>query len=150
MNDPTFGEMEFDVFWNGHASLDHFGGDLAIEIEAGNQGPTDKHRGVFTALVEIQVNLKSQIEEKVFEYYNSIRESYREAYDPDYVDQDVPIIEDSNKVWSLLNSFYIHIPEQEGNSWVVLLLWECSWDIEHGLGVKVIDGEVVDVGDHSI
>ncbi len=148
ITDPVFGPLQYEDFWSGHVSLKHLGDEIPIEIEADESGPTDSQRVALSDLSKNQETLKAKLEKAIFEFYSSMHSVFRKGYDPDYVDVDVPFLKESNQIWSLMSDLQVFIPEEDEGG--ILLLWECTWEMEHGLGVRILNGEVDEIGDQSI
>ena len=44
----------------------------------------------------------------------------------------------------------ITIPNQQRFIKGVFLVYDCSWDIEEGLGIRIVDGQIIRVGNQGI
>ncbi len=127
--------------------------ESSAELHAfAEQFNTDRQRSAFSRFYENQEALKPRLEDAIFTYYNTMQDVFREGYDPDFVDEDIPRLEESGEIWGLMSDLQVFIPKQaEGAApWCIVLLWECTWEMEHGLGVRLLNGEVDEVGEQSI
>lgn len=77
-------------------------------------------------------------------------EEYREDFGPGTEVELAPIITEKRQLKPLLSSGSLIFPGYPDDKRVFGLLYECSWDPRHGVGVKFIDGVIDEVGFGSI
>ncbi|MNI92529.1 hypothetical protein D3C73_1503370 [compost metagenome] len=76
---------------------------------------------------------------------------YREMVGADEADKIVPIIEKKEELVQLVEPTQLIIRRVRKNGVRRIgLLFNCSWEIEHGLAVKIEDEEIVEVGFQDI
>jgi hypothetical protein len=144
VNDPVFGELTWDTFWEGEVDVPGFG-KLRLSIDADAEAhavatpPGDAHRQAMTRFLAAAQRLRPRIEKANFEYFQRVRENYAEG------GGDVPDVREPADIWKEHFSPALHIPVQDGEAWRVELNWECSWDEEHGHAVYIEGGKVVNV-----
>lgn len=91
---------------------------------------------------------KTEIE--VYKYYQSVCEEYRDAIgDDDALDEIAPIINSKEEINDLVSKIKIYITDSYDDTRNVGIGMECTWEDEHGLGVRFENEEVVAVGYYS-
>lgn len=91
---------------------------------------------------------KTEIE--VYKYYQSVCEEYRDAIgDDDALDEIAPIINSKEEINDLVSKINIYITDSYDDTRNVGIGMECTWEDEHGLGVRFENEEVVAVGYYS-
>ena len=86
----------------------------------------------------------------MYEYYLSVYEEYRDNYGED-ADDYAPIVNEEIKMKELLNFQSVYIPYQfDENELEVGMLFDSKWEVELGIAVKIINGEVSEIGYQDI
>ncbi len=94
-------------------------------------------------------SLKDAALRAIFEYYQKEAPLYHEAYDPYWVENDVSHIDHYTEMERLLSEPQIYIPlDQDPNE--LSIVFECTWEMEHGVGVCFRDGIIDEVGGADI
>ncbi|MGL4572874.1 MAG: DUF6985 domain-containing protein [Clostridium sp.] len=119
--------------------------NLKVYCEDVDEGINDAQRESYKQLKE-EVDF-SKIEKGIYEYYLSVYEEYR-LMDSENKDEIAPIINSVDEVSKLVNLTSIFISEDEDVP-SVNLMFTCTWDIESGVGVKLINGEIEAIADQS-
>lgn len=148
--DSTFGELEKNEYdYSRKDKISIFGKevefDLSVYCNNVDKGINNSQREVYKELKE-EVDF-SKIEKGILEYYLSVYEEYR-LMDSENADERAPIINSTEEVSKLVKLDHIFISE---DSCVpsVNLMFDCVWDIEAGVGVKLIGGEIEAIADQS-
>ena len=153
MKHDVFGEIQYEDFWKRSYEFRIFGENSigALYIDG------DKEKEIWQiqvdAFKEFEVNknfLSEEIEKSLFDYYQSVVDEYRDRYG-DVADEFAPLITDVFEMKSLVKFEAIDIPYSfVDNQRVVGVLFESKWEIEHGVAIKIINGEIVEVGYQDI
>jgi hypothetical protein len=149
--DPVFGELQ-DVLkqpddlrrlYQGAVNLEAFGGSVGVLLETTSTvGVTDVHRDVFTDFAAHQVERKRQILEAMFESYrDELQAVYADAIGPEWADQLAPKVDDVTAFEQLLSGPSIHLDDRG-----LSVSYECTWDVEHGIGMRLEGAEIGAVG----
>jgi hypothetical protein len=144
LKDPVLGNLKWkDLAWEGRVVVPGFG-KLPLTVETDHfdprQPPSDKHRIALKSLLASARKLRKAVEQANFNYLQRVRENYEDS------DMPVPKVSSPEKLWRYLSSPGLIIPLQRGKSWRIELVWNCTWDEEHGHLVGIRDGKVAHVG----
>ena len=142
LKDPVLGPLKWDTFWEGRVNAPAFG-KMSLSVETDRElhdvatPPGDEHRAAFQHFLAAASEIYAKVERANFEYLDRVRDVYED---------DLPKVTEPADLWKELSSPTLHIPHQDGKAWRVELLWNCSWDEEHGHAVHIEGGKVVNVG----
>ena len=147
LNDPVFGTIKWDEFWEGSATFRAFGKmDLTIEAVEWPDDvatpPTDGHRAAFNGFRDSAERLHAAVEQANFKYFRRVRSNLVEDFGPEFV----PDVKSAAALWKELGEPTLHLPPPRGKSWRVVINWPCTWDEEHGHAAYIRDGKVARVG----
>lgn len=96
-------------------------------------------------------NMITKIEDAIFDYYQEVYMEYRDMVGEDEADKIAPIIENKEEMGKLVEPTQLTIRRVRKNGIRRIgLLFNCTWEIEHGLAVKIEDEEIVEVGFQDI
>ncbi|WP_259392278.1 DUF6985 domain-containing protein [Paenibacillus thiaminolyticus] len=85
------------------------------------------------------------------DYYQEVYMEYRDMVGADKANKIASIIENKEELGNLVEPTQLIVRRVRNNGIRRLgLLFDCTWDIEHGLAVKIEDEEVVEVGFQDI
>lgn len=82
-------------------------------------------------------------------YYHDCWVDLKDQFGEDFAHL-VPSVENASQLKELLTSVGVHIGELEPQDEAIGLLFECSWEPEHGLGVLINNWEVKDVSHQDV
>ncbi|MEO6436603.1 MAG: hypothetical protein ABIP55_12705 [Tepidisphaeraceae bacterium] len=147
LNDPVFGTIKWDEFWEGCATFPAFGKmDFTIETGAAPGDvavpPTDGYRVAFEGFRASAERLYAAVQQANFKYFRRVRPEYVRSFGAEYV----PNVKSATDLWKELGRPTLHLPPQRGKSWRVEINWSCSWDEEHGHAAYIRDGKVARLG----
>jgi hypothetical protein len=140
---PSFGRLMTDLknrstdlhLWSGHACLPFFGEkEVSVFSYARLSGPNADQAAWYQEFLERQLELRSALEPKLFDYYRSCREEFGD---------EIPEIGDAAALWCHLRPSALCL-----GSWrddepfiadlsIVSFCWDCSWDPEHGVTAEL-------------
>lgn len=145
IHDNVFGELEFDGSWVRQIDVTFFGCSEKVELcvkgNDENECIFDEQRISYLQFRERQSEIVSKTEDAIFEYYQEIVDDYRVQFG-ESADERMPKVSEKKDLARLLEVCCVIFP-------MVLIpgemsigfLFECSWDPEHGLGVKLRNGK---------
>jgi hypothetical protein len=88
--------------------------------------------------------LQQNLLQSILEYYK--KERHELGYDIEF-NVNYPLIEKIDKLLEMINLVGITIPYGicfEGRD--IGIIFDCTWDIENGLGIRLIDENIIEVG----
>ncbi|MBO3756293.1 hypothetical protein J5O02_04315 [Streptococcus suis] len=137
LNHNVFGEIIFDEFyWTKSISLKIFGELKTIEVAIDADEDAGFEREQVESYIEFFKNINHYIqltEKGVFQYYNE-----------KIADQPLTEIED---IYPMVSIEQIFIPiNTKPDMREIGFLGECSWEPEHGLGIRFINENITEVG----
>lgn len=120
--------------------------DVIFEFDEPDQSPNELQIEAFCRFMADRDAFFSDLERLLFDYYTEARADC--DLDAKTKESLFPLIDDPRQLSSMTRLTGIVIGYFDGDDWsaVIGLLAECSWEREHGLGVKVIDGRVAEIG----
>jgi hypothetical protein len=141
INDSVFGELDFNGGWVREIEVAFLGVKSSVEVivEGNDDDETifDEQRDAFQQLPEAIV----KAEGAALAHYQSVTEDFRAQFG-EQADIKMPRIQTQSELAKLVKLTGIVFPMvlDRGEVTVGFLL-ECSWDPEHGLGVRIVNGE---------
>ena len=98
-------------------------------------------------LVAQQHTLCPRVLLALFTYDQAEAPADREAYDPDFVDEDAPVLTVPEDLVRLLSASELQLRSIDASGEVTAgLSFACTWGMEHGVSVRLRDSEIVEVG----
>ncbi len=140
--------------WAGTAFVPFWGDTLEVNLDPAGEGRvTPRQLRILRAVLSYPRDLKGEFQRRLFEHYRQHvygRIEFLDEDDGDVTDQCAPRLEEAGQVWGLIEGPGVFIRpccRAEDEAAVTFELdFTCSWDEEHGLGVRYRDWEVVRVG----
>jgi hypothetical protein len=145
LEDPEFGRLELDVFWNGWLSTG-LGPKVRLEIDADNDTdpPSKRQREALGRLIRKETSTLARAQAALARYYREIVPHYRAS---GYLSpESTPELAADADIWRLLSCPAIFVPVQVDRKQRLRLQWECTWDVEHGVEVELKNNAVASVG----
>ena len=96
---------------------------------------------------ERKLEIDNKIQKAIFSYYQDIINNRREEIDPCIIES-LPEIKTAFEMSKLVFPIQCCIPKIEDNREIVLL-FKCKWNFDAGLGVKLVNEDIVKVGIQS-
>ncbi|MDM5268267.1 DUF6985 domain-containing protein [Bacillus wiedmannii] len=148
INDADFGELEFNNYdWIGYKNIDFFGNEVKVTLIV--RGEDDGHfeKEQYTAynfLIDRWLQLQQSILESILDYYKQKRDELGYDVEPN---ESYPLIETATQVLEKITLVGIFIPDNDLIDFLDIgLTFDCTWDMENGLGLCLMKGEVTEVG----
>ncbi len=155
MTDNYFGDLH-DVYqglyapkrlWQGELRVDIFKELMRVSFESTDElGVQDFHYKAYQDFAEQQVHYKKLALDAVMKFYHETILPLWKANDYFGVPELAPTVQNSDELEKLLSfpSLFLHPPRDGLSS--LGLSFECSWDVEHGVGVLLREGKIIQVG----
>ncbi|WP_413367343.1 DUF6985 domain-containing protein [Lysinibacillus sp. 3P01SB] len=151
INDKVFGELEFNYDWVGYKNMNFCGKDaeIAIMISGEEDGKFDDNQyAAYKYLIENWSGIQQIILKSIFDYYKKRRHEL--GYDVEY-NESYPLLETPDQLLEKIMLVGVIIPNPELFEFLDTgIMFDCAWDPENGVGVRLIKGEVVKVGFQDI
>jgi hypothetical protein len=155
MKDKVFGELQDllqglhapNRLWQGCVVLEVFNEPLRVSFETTDGlWVREFHYQAFEDFKQNQANYKSLALGDLLEYYQNIILPLWKGNDYFGVPEFAPDVQTPQELEALLRSpsLYLHPPRDGVSS--LGLSFECTWDVEHGVGVLLREGKVVQAG----
>lgn len=144
-----FEKLEFDILWQTTLYFEIFDGEAKLSVYGEESGPEEWQQSLFDKFYVSQGELKPKIYLAIFNYYQSVAPEYRAQLGDDYLDY-APDIQDVSEIKRLLVPDSIFISDSSPENEAIGILFECSWEPEHGLGVLVKHGNIEEIGFQDI
>ena len=151
MNDSVFGEIEYDLSWNKYCSSSFCGKESQIALMIAGDEDGEFEKGQYEAYKEFIAKwpfIQDKIAEKILEYYLKKRKEL--GYDEEPCEE-YPEIEDVNQLLEHIDFTGIKVPFADiygGRS--IGLCFDCTWDEENGVGVRLNAEDVIKIGHQDI
>ena len=147
INDPVFGELEYDYVWSKDTTIDFLGKEyeIALMIEGDEDGKFDDEQyEAYQSLMQDWEQLQQSFLKPILDYYQQKRHElgYDIEFNKDYllvktIDRLIEMITLGGIVVS-----YGDIYEERD----IGILFNCTWDEENGLGLRLLDEKVIEAG----
>ena len=142
--DHTYGTVE--IPWYGKTEKVH----VIFERDEQDDLPTDRQIEAFSFFMSHREVFFYNLEDELFIYFNIARSESN--LDKDTIDRLFPKLNCARELKNLMKPFTVMVSYYAGEDWsdYIGLLMECTWEIEHGLGVKIVDNKVIEIGIQEI
>ncbi|MFE4760527.1 MULTISPECIES: DUF6985 domain-containing protein [Bacillus] len=148
INDAIFGELEFNNYdWIGYKNIEFFGNEVkvALIVRGEDDGQFEEEQYMaYNFLIERWQQLQQSILEPILDYYKQKR--YELGYDVES-NENYPLIETVTQILEKITLAGIFVPDNDLIDFLDIgLTFDCTWDMENGLGLCLVKGEVTEVG----
>lgn len=129
-NDPIFGKMSYKHRWFKQDKFYLFGADWTVSVVAraySGRPITDRQRESYKRFIEQMDLIADDVSELIMEHVNSNCEEFAAAW------PGARMVNCAEDLQSIVRPTSL-VFNQDGS---VLILFDCVWDEEHGLGVQV-------------
>lgn len=147
INDAVFGELEYDYVWSRNITIEfcETEANIALMVDGDDDGEfSEKQYASYNSLIENWGHLQRSILQPILDYYKQKR--FELGYDVSY-NENYPLIENIDELLKNISLVGIYVPSArrfEGR--YIGLTFDCRWDVENGVGMRLIDEEVARVG----
>ena len=147
INNPVFGELEYEYGWVKDTTIYFFRKEIeiALLIDGEEDGKFDEEQyRAYQSLMQNWYRLQQTFLQPILDYYQQKRHDL--GYDIEF-NGNYPLVETSDQLIKMITLEGIVVPYGdilEGRD--IGILFNCTWDVENGLGIRLIDENVTDVG----
>lgn len=143
----NFDNYEYDGAWFGNETVTFNGQQFYVDVQIDGYDEIVIPESSKNALLNFLDKLNSyipKIQEAVFEYYCELRD--RLGYDVE-VNDDYPDLSNSEEILNMITLIGITVPDQDDyDEDAISLVFDCTWEVEHGLGICFIGDDINEVG----
>ncbi|MGG3891370.1 DUF6985 domain-containing protein [Metabacillus fastidiosus] len=147
INDPIFGKLEYDYVWSRDTIINFLGNEVEITLIVKGQEDGKFDEVQYTAYQSLMQNweqLQQSFLQPILDYYQ--HERYELGYDIEF-SENYPLVETTDQLIKMirLDGIIVSYPDiYEGRD--IGMLFNCTWDVENGLGLRLINEKVMEVG----
>ncbi|WP_098748606.1 DUF2004 domain-containing protein [Paenibacillus sp. EZ-K15] len=147
INDAVFGELDYDYIWSKDITINYFGVEtpISLMVKGDDEGIFDKEQYLaYQMLMENWEQVQISLLQPILNYYQQKRHElgYDIAFNENY-----PFIDTTEQLMQMITLDGIVVPYGDINEERDIgILFNCTWDLENGLGLRLLDEKVVDVG----
>lgn len=147
LNDEVFGELEYDYIWSKDTTINYLGvkTPISLIIEGDEEGVFDKDQySSYLTLMGNWEEIQQSLFQPILNYYLQKRHElgYEIAPNDNY-----PFIDTTDQLMKMITLEGIVVPYGDINERRDIgVLFSCTWDSENGLGLRLLDEEIADVG----
>ncbi|WP_427125591.1 DUF2004 domain-containing protein [Priestia megaterium] len=147
INDPIFGELEYEYGWAKDTIIRFFGKEteISLMIDGEEDGEFDEEQyKAYQALMQNWEGLQPSLLQSILDYYKQKRHEL--GYDI-RLNENYPLIETPDQILEMITLDGIIVPYAdifEGRD--IGITFSCTWDIENGLGVRLLNEKIIEVG----
>lgn len=147
MTNKIFGELNYDFIWEGETKINLFNEEYKIKLGIDDEdevGISSIQEETFTYFKNNEKVICEKIEETIYNYYCKICKDEPEKIDADVIG-DLQEAKSPIEMKRLVKPIKMCIPELEDDR-EIEILFDCKWDFESGLGVRIVNEEIVKIG----
>lgn len=147
----VFGQLEFDYTWSKEEEIMFNGKKQDIVVLIAGDEDAEFEEGQYEAYTMFKSNwniIEKNVLLSILEYYNSRKEELGFETEEN---ENYPYIGNEDELLNHINLVGIKVPYEDmygGRS--IGLSFDCTWDEENGIGIRLSDESVIDVGFQDI
>lgn len=148
-DDPLFGKLEKEQDWVGVTSIKLFNKnyDVPLIVTCYSDSISPNQRKTYENFVNCKEYICKEIEKNIFNYYNEYLSKYMDHIGClNYFDLIAHSYKDLSKN---IKPITIGVPYCGNGDNVIVFLFDLRWDIEHGIGIKIVNNKIDFVGKQS-
>jgi len=148
LNDDVFGNLEYDMSWDGKTKVTFLGKEVEVTLRVrGDESGKflDTQKQAYTNFMNQQETLMLDVANGIFDYYNSVRDEYREIFGDD-ADIYAPIINSVDELAPLVKFTHLIVENFDEADRIILLLFKSKWDTDMGVGVMLRNEQIDTLG----
>lgn len=153
IEDEVFGKIAYDIYWKRSYTLPFLGidRDISLVIDGDEDSDfEDSQYKAFESFEEVKSALMLGVENGLYEYYQSNVSENRAKFG-EQADELSPIISSKEELNNLLKPKQVIVMESfELDDLNIGLVFEAKWEPELGIGVKLVNGKLVEIGHQDI
>jgi hypothetical protein len=147
INDAVFGELEYNYTWSKDITIEFCGKEyeIALMVDGDEDGNfyTEQYEA-YTSFMQNWNQIQQNILQPILDYYMEKRHEL--GYDTGF-NENYPLIETTEQLLEKIRlvGIVVSYPGSfEGRD--IGLTFDCTWDEENGVGLRLIDEKVDEVG----
>ncbi len=144
-----FERLQYDRLWQTTAWFDIFDQEARLTVRTDGARPERWQRLLFDEFVRRQGELKPMVYSAIMEYYRSIVDDYRDQFSPEFLHL-APHVSSAEEMRRLIRPEAAYIADLGEDDEEIGLLFQCTWDDSHGLGVRLERWRVDEVGPQDV
>ncbi|MDT2046692.1 DUF2004 domain-containing protein [Priestia flexa] len=147
IKDEVFGEIEYEFGWSRVIIIDFFGNTTEVNllIDGEEDGQFDEGQYIaYQSLMKNWNDIQKYILKSILTYYGQKRNEL--GFDIE-VSKKYPLVETTNEILEMISIEGIVVPYADifdGRD--IGITFNCTWDTENGLGVRLLNEKVTEVG----
>lgn len=147
INDAVFGELEFNYIWSRDTTIDFYGKEtnITLMVKGDEDGEFEAEQyEAYNSLMQNWDQLQQNFLQPILDYYKQRR--HRLGYDIE-PNEKYPLIETKDQLLERINLEGIVVSYAgsfEGRD--IGILFNCTWDKENGLGLRLVNEKIIEVG----
>lgn len=151
INNPVFGELQYEYGWVKDTTINFLGKEIkiALLIDGEEDGKFDEEQyTAYQSLMQNWEQLQQIFLQSILNYYQQKRHEL--GFDIEF-NENYPLVETTDQLINMITLEGIVVPYGdifEGRD--IGILFKCTWDAENGLGLRLLDENVTDVGYQDI
>ncbi|PFH68228.1 DUF6985 domain-containing protein [Bacillus nitratireducens] len=151
LNDSVFGKLEYGYGWVKDTIIHFWGKEtkITLMIDGEEDDNFDEEQYVaYTSLMQNWEHLQQSFLQPILEYYKQKRHEL--GYDIE-VNESYPLVETTDQILEMIDLDGIVVPYGdlcEGRG--IRFTFNCTWDTENGLGIRMLNEIVTEVGYQDI
>lgn len=151
INDVVFGELEYNYGWVKYTTIEFCGNEaeIALMVKGEEDGKFDEEQYIaYKSLVQNWRQLNQSFLQDILGYYKQERQEL--GYDIE-VNENYPQIETTNQLLEMITLVGIVVPYGDiYEERDIGITFGCTWDTENGLGLRLLNEKVIEVGYQDI
>ncbi|KEQ12244.1 hypothetical protein GZ78_27855 [Endozoicomonas numazuensis] len=153
IDDNVFGRIVYDLYWKRSYTLSFLNKDrdITLVIDGDEDGDfEDSQYKAFQNFEAIKTSLIPDVEDNLFKYYLANISENRDKFGIQS-DKMAPLIFNKEGLDTLLDLKQVVVIESfDSNDLNIGLVFDAKWEPELGIGVKLINGKLVEIGYQDI
>jgi hypothetical protein len=147
IQDSVFGFLDYDNFWYKDITVSFFDrtAEISLTISGEENGIFDDGQyTAFTVFMQYWGRIQARLLQAILEYY--LEKRHELGYDIE-VNEGYPLIETTDQLLDHITIVGVDVPYAdifEGRA--IGITFDCTWDNENGVGLRLINEKIVDVG----
>jgi len=150
--DEVVGHLTYTDYWERSETVRLFerNYDATLCFEGEGDHLDEIQRRSYVVFREEEAALLGRVERGMFEYYERIAPEVRHRLG-DAADELAPTVASVQDLGGLVTLRSVLFPvDSRSTGRSVCFLFDCTWDPELGVGVRVVDGEVEEIGTQDV
>lgn len=148
IKDEILGELEYEYGWKREYTIKIFGEERSLRLFVENYDQSYPKKEQKKTFLYFEKNIKaivSDVEYRLFEYYENNLDSIRARLNEEDWDSVAPKLEGINEFKKLVKPTMVYIPQSFGDEDNVIygVIFSCTWESECGIVVKFENEEVI-------